>query len=219
MNKSKVSLGYDFVKGFIDENPTFKLAIGLCPTLAVTTSVINGFWMGVSVVFVLAFSNVFVSALRKVIPDEIRIPVFVIFIATPVVIVELLMRAYLPAIYDILGIFVPLIVVNCLIIHRAEAFAYRQPVINSLMDGLGSGMAFTINLMVIGAIREFLGTGQIAFGSVAFPEVPLFEPAAVMLTPPGGFITLGVLMALLNIAVARVNKRKKAGSDIGYGNC
>ncbi len=211
MKANKSSLGYDFIKGFIDENPTFKLAIGMCPTLAVTTSVVNGFWMGVAVIFVLAFSNVLVSLFRKVIPDEIRIPIFVIFIATPVVIVELLMKAYLPAIYDILGIFVPLIVVNCLIIGRAEAFAYRKPVINSLLDGLGSGMAFTLNLMVIGAIREFFGTGQIVLGSVAFPSTPAFEPAAIMLTPPGGFITLGVLMALLNIAVERKNNYSKEG--------
>ncbi len=219
MSNSKVSLGYDFIKGFLDENPTFKLAIGMCPTLAVTTSVVNGFWMGVAVIFVLSFSNVFVSVWRKLIPDDIRIPVFVIFIATPVVIVELLMKAYLPSIYEILGIFVPLIVVNCLIIHRAEAFAYRRPVINSLMDGLGSGMAFMFNLMVIGAIREFLGTGQILFGSTALPGTPLFEPAAVMLTPPGGFITLGALMALLNILMARLNKKNSASSDAGSQNC
>ncbi len=219
MNDNKASLSYDFIKGFLDENPTFKLAIGMCPTLAVTTSLTNGFWMGVAVIFVLSFSNVFVSVLRKVIPDEIRIPVFVIFIATPVVIVELLMRAYLPAIYEILGIFVPLIVVNCLIIHRAEAFAYKHSVIYSLADGLGSGMAFTLNLMVLGVIREFLGTGQIAVGSVVFPTNPLFEPAAVMLTPPGGFITLGILMALFNIASARMNQRKNSNSDVGYGSC
>ncbi|MGI6620763.1 MAG: electron transport complex subunit RsxE [Bacillota bacterium] len=215
MNENKTFLGYDFVKGFIKENPTFALAVGMCPTLAVTTSLVNGFWMGVAVIFVLTFSNVFVSLLRKFIPDEIRIPVFIILIATPVVIVELVMKAYLPAMYDILGIFVPLIVVNCIIIHRAEAFAYRNRVLNSAMDALGSGMAFTLNLMVIGAIREFLGTGQIAFGSAVFPKAPLFEPAAVMLTPPGGFITLGVLMALLNIAVARVSKRKTTQSQSG----
>ena len=216
MKAKKPSLGYDFFKGFIDENPTFKLAIGMCPTLAVTTSVVNGFWMGVAVIFVLSFSNVFVSLLRKIVPDEIRIPIFVILIATPVVIVELLMRAYLPSIYDVLGIFIPLIVVNCIIIARAEAFAYKNPVINSLADGLGIGAAFTMNLMIIGGIREFLGTGQFTFGSTVFPAVPMFEPAAVMLTPPGGFITLGVLMAVLNIAIARAAKNK-AVSDAGQG--
>ncbi|MGI6626803.1 MAG: electron transport complex subunit RsxE [Bacillota bacterium] len=217
MKANKSSLGYDFIKGFIDENPTFRLAIGMCPTLAVTTSVVNGFWMGVAVVFVLSFANVFVSLLRKVVPDEIRIPIFVILIATPVVIVELLMRAYLPAIYNVLGIFVPLIVVNCIIIARAEAFAYKMPVINSLMDGLGIGVAYTLNLMVLGGIREFFGTGQITLGGTAFPSVPAFEPAAVMLTPPGGFITLGVLMALLNIAVMKWGKGKETGS--GQGHC
>lgn len=204
----KRSLWHDFIKGFVEENPTFRLVIGMCPTLAVTTSVVNGFWMGLAVMFVLAFSNVFVSLLRKSTPDQIRIPIFVILIATPVVIVELVMRAYLPAMYQILGIFVPLIVVNCIIIGRAEAFAYRQPVLNSLMDGLGIGAGYTMNLMVIGGIREFLGTGQITIGSWAFPATPFFEPAAVMLTPPGGFMTLGLLMAILNIAVVRSEKRK-----------
>jgi len=206
----KRSLWHDFTKGFLEENPTFRLVLGLCPTLAVTTSLVNGFWMGVAVIFVLTFSNVFVSLLRKIIPDDIRVPVFVILIATPVVIVELVMRAYLPAMYEILGIFVPLIVVNCIIIGRAEAFAYHQPVLNSLMDGFGIGAGFTLNLMVIGGIREFLGTGQIAIGPVTLPGSPLFEPAAVMLTPPGGFITLGLLMAILNVALVRAEKRRRA---------
>ncbi|HOV65847.1 MAG: electron transport complex subunit E [Firmicutes bacterium] len=201
MSEPRRSLGFDFIKGFIQENPTFALAIGMCPTLAVTTSVENGFWMGLAVVFVLTFSNVFVSLLRRFIPDAIRIPIFVILIATPVVIVELVMRAYLPAIYEVMGIFVPLIVVNCIIIARAEAFAYRYPVMNSLMDGLGIGAAYTVNLMVIGGVREFLGTGQIALGSIVFPSAPFFEPAAVMLTPPGGFITLGLLMVLFRVTL------------------
>ena len=201
MSEPRRSLGFDFIKGFIQENPTFALAIGMCPTLAVTTSVENGFWMGLAVVFVLTFSNVFVSLLRRFIPDAIRIPIFVILIATPVVIVELVMKAYLPAIYEVMGIFVPLIVVNCIIIARAEAFAYRYPVMNSLMDGLGIGAAYTVNLMVIGGIREFLGTGQIALGSIVFPSAPFFEPAAVMLTPPGGFITLGLLMVLFRVTL------------------
>jgi len=201
MSEPRRSLGFDFIKGFIQENPTFALAIGMCPTLAVTTSVENGFWMGMAVVFVLTFSNVFVSLLRRFIPDAIRIPIFVILIATPVVIVELVMKAYLPAIYEVMGIFVPLIVVNCIIIARAEAFAYRYPVMNSLMDGLGIGAAYTVNLMVIGGVREFLGTGQIALGSIVFPSAPFFEPAAVMLTPPGGFITLGLLMVLFRVTL------------------
>ncbi len=211
MNESRSSLGFDFIKGFVQENPTFALVIGMCPTLAVTTNVVNGFWMGIAVLFVLTFSNVFVSLLRKFIPDEIRIPIFVILIATPVVIVELVMEAYLPAIYEVLGIFVPLIVVNCIIIARAEAFAYRRPVMNSLMDGLGIGVAYTVNLMVIGGIREFLGTGQIAFGSAVFPSAPFFEPAAVMLTPPGGFITLGLLMVLFKATLGSKAKPKNDG--------
>lgn len=204
------SVFYDFIKGFIEENPTFRLVIGMCPTLAVTTSVVNGFWMGVSVIFVLVFANVFVSLLRKVTPDEIRLPVFVILIATPVVIVELVMRAYLPAMYEILGIFVPLIVVNCIIIARAEAFAFKQPVLNSFADGLGIGAGYTLNLILISGIREFLGTGQITVGSFRFPAAPFFEPAAVMLTPPGGFICLGLLMAVLNVLLARRERKAKA---------
>lgn len=205
----KRSLWHDFKKGFIEENATFRMVVGMCPTLAVTTSVVNGFWMGVAVLFVLAFSNACVSLLKRVTPDEIRIPVFVILIATPVVMVELFMKAYLPGMYQVLGIFVPLIVVNCIIIHRAESFAYRQPVLNSIMDGLGIGGGYMINLMVIGGVREFLGTGQITLGSTVFPRTPWFEPAVVMLTPPGGFITLGILMAVLNIAVEKSSSRKQ----------
>lgn len=206
----KRSLLHDFTKGFIEENATFRMVIGMCPTLAITTSVVNGFWMGVAVIFVLTVSNVLVSALRKQTPDEIRIPVFVILIAAPVVIVELVMKAYMPAMYATMGVFVPLIVVNCIIIARSEAFAYRNPVLNSLMDGLGIGGGYTINLVVIGGIREFLGTGQIVFGSRAFPAKPFFEPAAVMLTPPGGFVTLGLLMTILNIVIQRSEQKKAA---------
>lgn len=207
----KRSLLHDFTKGFIEENATFRMVIGMCPTLAVTTSMENGFWMGVAVIFVLTMANVLVSAIRKVIPDQIRIPIFVILIATPVVIVELVMKAYLPAMYATLGVFVPLIVVNCIIIARSEAFAYKYPVINSFADGMGIGMGFTINLMIIGAIREFLGTGKLRlFGLGSFPAEPLFEPLSVMLTPPGGFITLGVLMAVLNIAIKRSERKAAA---------
>lgn len=206
----KRSLWHDFKKGFVEENATFRMAVGMCPTLAVTTSVVNGFWMGVAVLFVLTFSNVCVSLLKRLTPDEIRIPIFVILIATPVVMVELFMKAYLPGMYQVLGIFVPLIVVNCIIIHRAEAFAYRQPVLNSVMDGLGIGGGYMINLMIIGGIREFLGTGQITLGSAVFPGMPWFEPAVVMLTPPGGFITLGILMAALNIAVEKSSGRRQS---------
>jgi electron transport complex protein RnfE len=205
---SNRSLIGEFTKGLIEENATFRMVIGMCPTLAVTTSMVNGFWMGLAVIFVLTFSNVFVSVLRKVTPDEIRIPVFVILIAAPVVIVELVMNAYLPDMYRILGIFVPLIVVNCIIIARAEAFAYRNSVIRSAFDGLGIGTGFMLDLMLIGAIREFLGTGTVTVGSMVFPPKPLFEPMAVMLTPPGGFVTLGILMAVLNILVQRSASKK-----------
>lgn len=205
---SKRSLIGEFTKGLIEENATFRMVIGMCPTLAVTTSLKNGFWMGLAVIFVLTFSNVFVSILRKVTPDEIRIPIFVILIAAPVVIVELVMKAYLPDMYRILGIFVPLIVVNCIIIARAEAFAYKNTVVRSALDGLGIGTGFTLDLMLIGAIREFLGTGTVTVGSAVLPRTPLFEPMAVMLTPPGGFVTLGILMAVLNILVQRSEAKK-----------
>lgn len=209
------SILHDFTKGFIEENATFKMVIGMCPTLAVTTSMVSGFWMGVAVIFVLSFSNVLVSALRKVTPDQIRIPVFVILIATPVVIVELVMKAFMPDMYTILGVFVPLIVVNCIIIARSEAFAYRYPVVNSLADGLGIGMGYTVNLIVIGAIREFLGTGRLVlFGLGSFPAEPIFEPMSVMLTPPGGFITLGVLMALLNVLIQRSEQKKASKAPL-----
>lgn len=207
----KKSLLHDFTKGFIEENATFRMVIGMCPTLAVTTSVVNGFWMGVAVVFVLTLSNVLVSAVRKVTPDQIRIPIFVILIAAPVVIVELVMKAFMPAMYATLGVFVPLIVVNCIIIARSEAFAYKNPVINSFLDGMGIGMGYTINLIIIGGIREFLGTGRVVlFGLGTFPAKPFFEPLSVMLTPPGGFITLGLLMAILNIVLQRAEHKKAA---------
>jgi len=190
----------DLTNGLVRENPTFRLVLGLCPTLAVTTAAENGFWMGMAVIFVLTFSNVFISALRKIIPGKIRIPCFIVVIATFVTIVDLVMHAYLPEMYNILGIFIPLIVVNCIIMARAEAFASKNPVLNAAADGVGMGLGFTIAVMLIGAIRELLGTGNIVvMGTALFGAGGLgFDPAIVMILPPGAFITLGLLLGLLN---------------------
>lgn len=195
----------DLTNGLVRENPTFRLVLGLCPTLAVTTAAENGFWMGMAVIFVLTCSNVFISALRKVIPGKIRIPCFIVVIATFVTIVDLVMHAYLPEMYNILGIFIPLIVVNCIIMARAEAFASKNPILNAAADGVGMGLGFTIAVVLIGAIRELLGTGNIVvMGSALFGPGGLgSEPAIVMILPPGAFITLGLLLGLLNAAQQR----------------
>lgn len=197
--------------GIIKENPTFRLVLGMCPTLAITTAMENGFWMGLAVIFVLVGSNVFISALRKAIPDKIRIPAYIIVIATFVTIVDLVMHAFTPAMYAILGIYIPLIVVNCIIMARAEAFAGKMPVIDSFFDGLGMGIGFMLAVMVIGGIREIIGTGNIVlFGHALFGKGLPFEPATVMILPPGGFMTLGLLLVTLNILQARSAAKQAA---------
>ena len=163
--------------------------IGLCPLLAVSTSAVNGLGMGLAASFVLLCSNIVISAVRKFIPDGIRIPIFIIVISTFVTIVDLVMNAYFPPLHKALGVFVPLIVVNCIILGRAEAFAYRNSVLNSLLDALGMGLGFTLVITLIGAIRELFGNGTM-FGSARFIE----KPALLMIFPPGGFITIGFLM-------------------------
>lgn len=192
------------MNGIINENPTFRLVLGMCPTLATTTAMENGFWMGLAVIFVLVGSNVLISALRKVIPDKIRIPAYVIVIATFVTIVDLVMHAYTPAMYNILGLYIPLIVVNCIIMARAEAFAGKMPVADSFFDGLGMGIGFMFAVMIIGGIREIIGTGNLVlFGHAVFGSGLPFTPATVMILPPGGFLTLGTLLAILNILQQR----------------
>lgn len=189
--------------GIIDENPTFVQVIGMCPTLAVTSSAINGLGMGLSTMAVLIFANLFVSLLRKVIPDEVRIPCFVVVIATFVTIIEFLLKAYLPALNASLGLYIPLIVVNCIILARAEAFASKNGPIASALDGIGMGLGFTLSLTVLGLVREFIGAGtlfDITILPVAFPRTLLFVMA------PGAFFTLGCLMAVLNHVQ---NKKKK----------
>ena len=183
----------NFTKGFIKENPVFVLLLGLCPTLGVSTSAINGLGMGLATTFVLVGSNMVVSLVKDAIPDKVRIPSFIIIIASFVTIVELVMQAYLPALYDSLGLFIPLIVVNCIVLGRAEAFASKNGVGASIIDGLGMGLGFAFALTLLGAIRELLGSGGI-FG-FNFLEGDLM---LVFILAPGAFIVLGYLIAIIN---------------------
>lgn len=194
--KKPTSLAGKIIKnGIIDENPTFRLVLGMCPTLAVTTAAVNGLGMGVAVTFVLICSNVFISLLRNFIPQKIRIPAFVVIIAAFVTIVQLFMQAFVPDLYDALGIFIPLIVVNCIILGRAEAFASKNQVFPSFLDGLGMGLGFTIALTLISTAREILGNGTF-FGISLFG--PDFPSMLIMIMAPGGFLTLGLLLGLIN---------------------
>lgn len=181
--------------GIINENPTFTQVIGMCPTLAVTTSASNGLGMGLAATFVLTLSNVFISLLRKVTPANIRIPVFVIVIAAFTTIVGLLLKAFVPALDKSLGLFIPLIVVNCLILARAEAFASKNSPAASMFDGIGMGLGFTIALTILGVIREIFGNGTL-FGMSLFGAG--FQPALIMILPPGAFLLLGTLLAIKN---------------------
>ncbi len=184
----------EFIKGITIENPTFALVLGLCPTLAVSSSVSNAIGMGVSATFVLLGSNIIISLVRKLIPDEIRIPCFIVIIATFVTIIELLLKAYFPALNLSLGIYVPLIVVNCIVLGRAEAFACKNPVLASIADALGMGAGFTIALMIIAAIREALGEGEF----LDFAIIKGFDPASIFILAPGALLTLGLLIAGVN---------------------
>jgi electron transport complex protein RnfE len=195
-----------FVNGIVDENPTFRLVLGICPTLAVTTAMENGFWMGIAVIFVLTMSNLIVSAIRKMVPDKIRIPIFVVVIASFVTIVEMVMKAYLPDMFKILGIFVPLIVVNCIIMARAEAFASKNPVPDSIADGLGMGVGFTLALVLIGAVREILGTGSLRFMGVTLLNNVLKDPAIVAILPPGALLTFGLILGVFNIITSKAHR-------------
>ena len=189
-----MSLWKDLNQGLIKENPVLRLMIGLCPTLAVSNNATNALGMSVAVAFVLICSNWVVALIRKVTPDEIRIPIFIIVISTFVTISDYVMQAFYPALYAALGVFVPLIVVNCIILGRAEAFAYRNPVWNSILDGVGMSLGFALALVSIGMVRELLGAGSL-FGA------QLFSPAVaatIMVLPPGAFITIALLMAALN---------------------
>ena len=191
--------------GIIDENPTFVQVIGMCPTLAVTSSAINGLGMGVSTAAVLVCANVAISLIRKIVPDQVRIPAFVVVIASFVTIVDFLLQAYAPSsLYNALCLYIPLIVVNCIILGRAEAFASKNSAIDSFFDGVGQGLGFTIALCVLGLVREFIGSGT-AFGMRVLPEA--FPQTLLLIMSPGAFFTLGLLMALFNYVK---NKNKKA---------
>lgn len=191
---AKTKLLGEFIKGLWKENPTFRIVLGLCPTLAVSTSVNNGIGMGVAATFVLVGSNIFVSMVRNIIPEKVRIPCYIVIIATFVTIADLFMKAYAPLLSRSLGMFVPLIVVNCIVLGRAEAFSSKEPPLKSVLDALGMGLGFTWALMVISAIREMLGNGTI----MGFYLSNTFEPPLFMILAPGALLTIGVLIAVIN---------------------
>lgn len=187
------------LKGIIRENPTFVLILGMCPTLGTTTSAINGAGMGIATMFVLIMSNIVISLIKNLIPDKVRIPAFIVVIASFVTVIQLLMEAYVPSLYETLGVFIPLIVVNCIILGRAEAFASKHNVLDSALDGLGIGLGFTLSLTVIGAVREILGSGSV-FGYKFIDG----DGMIAFVLAPGAFLVLGYLMVLFNKATARL---------------
>lgn len=196
---SKLSL---ITKGFVKDNPTFVLVLGMCPTLATTTSAINGLGMGVATTFVLIFSNVLISLVAKQVPDKVRIPVYIVLIAAVVTVLQLLMQAYTPGLYETLGIFIPLIVVNCIVLGRAEAYASKNTVLDSTLDGIGIGLGFTMALTVIGMVREALGSGSL-FG-IKFLEG---DGMLAFILAPGAFMVLGYLMVLFNMYKAKISDK------------
>jgi electron transport complex protein RnfE len=195
-----MNLTREFTKGIWRENAVFRLVLGMCPTLAVTTSAENGLGMGLATTFVLLCSNIAISALRKVIPAQVRIPAFIVIIASFVTVVQLVMEAYVYDLYKALGIFIPLIVVNCVILGRAEAFASKNRLIPSVVDGAGMGLGFTLALFVLGAVRELSGSGSLLGASLFGSAYP---PFLLMILPPGAFIALGLLLALMNRVESR----------------
>ena len=202
------------LNGILKENPTFVLLLGMCPTLAVTTCAVNGLGMGVTTMVVLALSNLFISLLRKVIPDKIRIPAFIVIIASFVTMVELLLKAYIPSLYSALGLYIPLIVVNCIILGRAEAYAYSHGPFLSLFDGIGMGMGFTIALTIIGSFRELLGAGTL-FNANVMPKG--YVPVSIFIMAPGAFFVLAMLTAIQNAIKIAGEKKGKDMSKIQSG--
>ena len=203
-----------FTNGLVKENPVLRLVLGTCPTLAVTTAVSNGIGMGIAATFVLFCSNIAISALRKVIPDKVRLPAYITVIATFVTIVQMLVKAFVPALDESLGVFLPLIVVNCIILGRAEMFASKHGVVDSAIDGLGMGLGFTLTLTVMSTIREVLGAGT-WYGIQIIPES--IDRFTFMTTPAGGFFTFGLLMALVIFIETKLGDRKKR--SIGCEGC
>lgn len=198
-----------FVNGILNENPTFRLVLGVCPTLASTTNTVNGVGMGLAATFVLLGSNIVISLLRKIIPDKVRIPAFIVIISTFVTIVQMLIQAFVPFLYDALGLFIPLIVVNCIILARAETFASKNTVFLSAADGLGMGLGFTGALVLIGAIRELLGSGTIFNVNILGSS---FEPMLLAVMAPGGFIIFGLILGIVNAIGNKRSARKGAVS-------
>jgi len=198
-----MSFQSEFFKGVFRENPSCRLVLGMCPTLAVTTSLANGLSMGLATTFVLLGSNIFISVLKNVIPDKVRIPAFIVIISTFVTIIDLLMAAFIPGLHEALGIYIPLIVVNCIIMGRAEAFASKSPVMLSIADALGMGAGFTLALSLISAVRELFGNGTILGVPVMLSA---YQPALVMILPPGAFLTMGLLLTLINHLTRRSTK-------------
>ena len=203
-----------FTNGLVKENPVLRLVLGTCPTLAVTTAVSNGIGMGIAATFVLFCSNIAISALRKVIPDKVRLPAYITVIATFVTIVQMLVKAFVPALDESLGVFLPLIVVNCIILGRAEMFASKHGVVDSAFDGLGMGLGFTLTLTVMSTIRELLGSGT-WYGFKVIPES--IDRFTFMTTPAGGFFTFGLLMALVVVVENKLGESKKR--SIGCEGC
>ncbi|MCD8022557.1 MAG: electron transport complex subunit E [Lachnospiraceae bacterium] len=203
--------------GVVKENPCLILMLGMCPTLAVTTSAINGLGMGVSTMLVLIFSNMIISAMRNIIPDEVRLPAYIVITASLVTVVDLLMQAYTPGLYDALGIYIPLIVVNCIILGRAEAYANKHTPDLAAFDGIGMGLGFTIALTIIGLVREFIGAGT-AFGVTIFPEsVP---PIAIFVKAPGAFLVIAFIIAIMNGVHIHTEANKKVeGCDGCCATC
>ena len=206
--------------GLIKENPTFVLTLGMCPTLAVTTSAINGIGMGLSSTVVLVMSNLMISLLRKIIPDGVRMPAFIVVVASFVTIVQFLLEGFIPSLYDSLGLYIPLIVVNCIILGRAESYASKNPVLPSIFDGIGMGLGFTIGLTSIGIVREVIGAGQI-FGKQIMPSS--YEPVTIFILAPGAFFVLAGLVAIQNkVKRNAANKGKetvKTGCGEGCASC
>ncbi len=197
MSQKNSKMSY-LINGIIKENPVLMLVIGLCPALAVSTSAINALGMGIAVLFVLTFSNLTISLIRKLIPNEVRIPIFIIVISTFVTVIDYFMHAYVPELYSNLGVFVPLIVVNCIILGRAEGFASKHNPFDALLDGLGSGFGFILAIFLIGSFREILGSGTF-FGSPIFGQAFTKNPVLFFILPPGGYLIIALLIVFMNI--------------------
>lgn len=203
--------------GIIKENPCLILMLGMCPTLAVTTSAINGLGMGLSTLVVLIFSNLIISVMRNVIPDQVRLPAYIVIVASLVTVVDLLLQGYVPSLYSALGIYIPLIVVNCIILGRAEAYAAKNPPLLSAFDGLGMGAGFTIALTIIGLAREFLGAGS-AFGVQILPDS--VEPIGIFIKAPGAFLIIAIIIAVMNAAsISTAANKKVEGCDGCCASC